>query len=232
MVVPQKNIIVFDCFAGTFSVSKAIPFLNFRVVHAFAIELDPRLCENAPRAEDLGLLPENFEVIQGDFSSIAVQAKLRTSLTRLLENTHLPIHGILVFAGVPCTYYSSFQQASQMRTHEKNPKHIETNQMASDRLVLSVLSFFDHVKILSEHVNTKSSLVIENPWSSLFLNIKYPGDPTISRGLQARYALALRNRPFLQPFLAKNGGPLHVVKYNWCAFDETCFAFWLLLFSF
>lgn len=222
----MKNIVVFDLFADTFGVSRAsLSYPNIRLLGLFAVEIDPVLCKASSSYFNTPI-PRNTKTlfIQGHLSNPLVQAKLFKELEAVFlkaKANNMTIDGILVTGGPPCTYYSSLQAGAQMRTHRKNPEGIKQNLWKANQFVLSFLMFFHMVKVLASMYFPECTciLVMKNPWSIEYLNIPFPGDSSNKENLQEKIELGLRNRPFLQPWLSANGGPLFLHLFNWCAFD-------------
>ncbi len=231
----KKKIIVFDVFAGSFSVSKAAyalenlkPHSQLEIVHIFAIEISETLCQKAPTFQNKG--DRFFKLYCGNmFNNEFVWSVLKEfeqELKIAFSKVETEIDGILVVGGPPCTYYTLFQLGSGIRTTKKNPTLFMQKQFKADRLVLRFLSFFQEIVMVASHFkNVKTqkrpfcTLVMENPWSANFMNLDFDEDLFAKNKKTLQIPLSLRTRGCLQPFLLENGGFLTVTKHYWCEYD-------------
>lgn len=125
------------------------------------------------------------------------------------------IYGIFILAGPPCNNYSSFHL---LNVEKIDGKEFDKRQKASDNLVIKTIEIYKQIKMIFQE-KMEVDLIIENPWSSKEINIGYKDDPFNFKANEFSLKLALRERPFFQPFLQENDGFLYTSKHFWCSYD-------------
>lgn len=235
------KLFIFDLFAGTFSVTKTCfdlnqtPNFQNMICSILALEKSENLVmhflkEYIQTAEFEKKKPQFFQIYRGSIRSKDTQSSFfqnfEQTLQIILETTEKKESiGILIFSGPPCTYYSSLQGLKVQTKYMRNPQLFVDKQNASDALVLKTLEYYQKTKEKSEYYSQKydrsifTELIIENPWSVGTFRIPYENDLFFQKGYQYQTPLALRKRPFLQPFLFENGGILEITKHHWCVYD-------------
>lgn len=232
----KKYLIVFDFFAGTFSVTKTVLLFcpdfqksKIELLKIFSVEKSKELSfdffqtflKNNPLKKKVkvycsDVLSNNFEtkilfefetVLKGLFQTIGV------------ENENFQIF-VLFFAGPPCQNYSMLQVFNSKNKNVQNVENFQNKLKYSDSLVLKTLTLYESVRrICMNYPSVFAGIVIENPWSVDVFRFYDENDLFFDRGYKHITFLSLRKRDFIQPFLFENGGFLKITKHNWCQYD-------------
>lgn len=122
-------------------------------------------------------------------------------------------NAVLFLGGPCCTMYSQARVGHSKEISENSPL-LKKKVDEADKLVLATLYLYENLEQHIKSLKEKAFIFLENPWSKSKLEIKY-------QGRTLNHPLGLQHRPFLQKFLAKNGGYLYIVYNCWCAYDKT-----------
>jgi hypothetical protein len=240
----RKNVVVFDFFAGTFSVTKSCTLWNaknnsFQIQKVIGLEKSHDLCKDFLNSHDFKDIYQNKKIQKTKIyctdillksAKNKILAKFEKDLTDSFLDQNTAIDGVLVFGGPPCTFYSSYQNLISNDDRRKDPNIFLNKQKKADNRVISFLEFYENLKVICEkHTNPYSKqkiinhIIMENPWSSNYVKIGYEDDFTHEKGDQVCVPLALRKRDFMQKYLFENNGYLLLTRHNWCAYDYTNF---------
>jgi len=155
-IFPQKNLIVIDLFAGTYSGARMVALVNtyaesaVRFVAYAAVENQLALWKKDPTPEVLEVDDSCFSNLLGDVLDPHVQGKLLCFLEnvfRAFKDGGQRIDGVLVFAGPPCNKYSQYQN-NMKKIIARDIDGFKQSQFQSDRNVLSTLGLFQAIRAL------------------------------------------------------------------------------------